>query len=183
MSHKSRNRRTEKRERFAQVQKHERRVNPNYLIGALGAIVVLALIYVAVADSNKSSAGTVAQSVPAEGPSSSQIAIPLSEVGTGQAKFCEYKTSSQKKVRFFVIKSSDGVYRAAADACVICYREKAGYHQEGDDMVCNKCRKHFPSAYVNEVTGGCNPDGVPRTIQGDRLLIATSDLEARTELF
>ena len=119
MSHKSRNRRTEKRERFAEVQKHKQRINPNYLIGALGALVVLALIYVAVADSNKSSAGTVAQSVQAEGPSSSQIAIPLSEVGIGQAKFYEYKTSSQKKVRFFVIKSSDGVYRAAADEYII----------------------------------------------------------------
>jgi uncharacterized membrane protein len=183
MNHKSRNRRTEKRERFVQVQKRKGRIHPNYFIGAFGALVALALIYVAVADSNKSGAGTVAQTVQAEGPSSSQIAIPLSEVSAGQVKFYEYKTSSHKKVRFFVMKSSDGVYRAAADACVICYREKAGYHQEGDDMVCNKCRKHFPSAYVNEVTGGCNPDGVPRTIQGDKLVIAASDLEARTELF
>jgi uncharacterized membrane protein len=75
------------------------------------------------------------------------------------------------------------VYRAAADACVVCFREKMGYHQEGNDMVCNKCGKHFPSALVNEVTGGCNPDGIPRTIQGDKLLIATSELEAHAELF
>jgi hypothetical protein len=50
-------------------------------------------------------------------------------------------------------------------------------------MVCNNCRKHFPSALVNEITGGCNPDGIPRKVQGDKLLIAASDLEARTELF
>ena len=31
--------------------------------------------------------------------------------------------------------------------------------------------------------GGCNPDGIPRTIQGDKLLIAASELEARAELF
>lgn len=110
------------------------------------------------------------------------IQIPLTEV-TDQAKFYEYRAANQKTVRFFVIKSSDGVYRAAADACVVCYREKKGYRQQGDDMVCNNCSKHFPSAYVNEVTGGCNPDGIPRTIQGDKLLIATSDLDARAELF
>ena len=183
MSHKSKDRRTEKRERFAQVHKEKRRINPKHIIGALGAFVGLALLYAAVADSNKSSAATVAQLVKAEGSSSSQIAIPLSEVGTGEAKFFDYKTSSQKKVRFFVIKSSDGVYRAAADACDICYREKKGFHQEGNDLVCNKCRKHFGSADVNVVTGGCNPDGIPRTIQADKLVIAASDLEARAELF
>jgi uncharacterized membrane protein len=183
MSNKSRDRRREKRDRFAQVQKNKRRVNPNYIIAALGAVVVLALIYAAVADSSKSSAVPVAQSVQVGGSSSREIAMPLSEVSTGQAKFYEYEASNQKAVRFFVIKSFDGVYRAAADACDICYREKMGYHQEGDDMVCNKCRKHFRSADVNVITGGCNPDGIPRTIKGDKLLIAASELEARAELF
>lgn len=183
MSHKSRDRRTEKRERFAQVHTHKRRINPSYIIGAVSAFVVLALIYVAFADSNKSSALTVARSAPAGASSSSEIAIPLSEVSNGLAKFYEYKASNQKTVRFFVVKSSDGVYRAAADACDVCYREKMGYHQEGNDLICNKCRKHFASADVNVITGGCNPDGIPRTIQADKLVIATSELEARAELF
>ncbi|HZC24149.1 MAG TPA: DUF2318 domain-containing protein, partial [Candidatus Binatia bacterium] len=149
----------------------------------MGVILVVALIYLASAGSAKSSTVTEVTAVPASGSNPAQIQIPLSDVSSGQAKFYEYKTSSGRPVRFFVMKSSDGVYRAAADACVVCYREKKGYHQEGDDMVCNNCRKHFPSALVNEVTGGCNPDGIPRTIQGDKLLIATSDLEARKELF
>jgi uncharacterized membrane protein len=182
MSQESIDRRTEKRERFA----HDRakpRINRNYIIGALGALVVLALIYVAFADSNKSSALPAARTVPAGGTSSSEIAIPLSEVSNGQAKFYQYKASNQKTVRFFVIKSSDGVYRAAADACDVCYPEKMGYHQEGNDLVCNKCRKHFASADVNVLTGGCNPDGIPRKIQGDKLVIAASELEARSGLF
>jgi uncharacterized membrane protein len=181
MTHRSNDRRTEKRERFAQG--HARpRIKANHILGVLGTLLVLALVYLAFAGPNKSSAVTAVKPVPAGDSSSGAIQIPLSEV-TGEAKFYEYKAASQKKVRFFVIKSSDGVYRAAADACVVCYREKMGFHQEGNDLVCNKCGKHFPSASVNKVTGGCNPDGIPRTIQGDKLLIAASELEARAELF
>jgi uncharacterized membrane protein len=181
MTHRSNDRRTEKRERFAHG--HARpRIKPNHILGALGTLLVLALVYLAFAGTNKSSAVTTVKPVTAGDSSSGAIQIPLSEVSS-EAKFYEYQTASQKKVRFFVIKSSDGVYRAAADACVVCFREKMGYHQEGNDMVCNKCGKHFPSALVNEVTGGCNPDGIPRTIQGDKLLIAASELEARAELF
>ena len=181
MSHSSKNRRTEKRERFAHGHAKPR-IKPNHILAVLGTLVVLAFVYLAVSGTSKSTAATVVIPVAGNAQSSEAIQIPLAEV-TDQAKFYEYKTANQKKVRFFVIKSSDGVYRAAADACVVCFREKMGYHQEGNDMVCNKCGKHFPSALVNEVTGGCNPDGIPRTIQGDKLLIAASELEARAELF
>ena len=181
MTHRSKDRRTEKRERFAHGHSGPR-IKPNHILGVLGTLVVLAFVYVAVSGPSKSTAATAVTPVAGNGQSSGAIQIPLAEI-TDQAKFYEYQTANQKKVRFFVIKSSDGVYRAAANACVVCYREKMGYQQQGDDMVCNKCRKHFPSALVNEVTGGCNPDGIPRTIQGDKLLIAASDLEARAELF
>ncbi len=183
MSHRAKNKRAQKRERFNPTHSAKFRIKPNAVLIAGCLLVAAVLLYLASAGSSKSTSITEVTAVPAGSSSAAQISIPLSEVSGGQAKFYRYKTSSGSPVRFFVIKSSDGVYRAAADACVICYREKAGYHQEGDDMVCNNCRKHFPSAYVNEVTGGCNPDGIPRTIQGDRLLIATSDLEDRTQLF
>ncbi len=182
MTHRNNDRRAEKKERFAHGHSGPR-IKPNHILGILGTLLVLAVIYLAFASPNKSSAVTAVKPVEARNSSSGQIQIPLSDVSTGDPKFYEYKASNQKSVRFFVIKSSDGVYRAAADACVVCFREKMGYHQQGNDLVCNKCGKHFPSALVNEVTGGCNPDGIPRTIQGDKLLIAASELEARAELF
>ncbi len=182
MTHISNDKRTEKRERFAHGHAGPL-IKPNHILGVLGTLLVLALVYMAFAGPNKSSAVTVVKPVPAANSSAGEVQIPLSEVSTGDAKFYEYKASNRKTVRFFVIRSSDGVYRAAADACDVCYREKRGYHQEGNDLVCNKCQKHFPSAAVNVVTGGCNPDGISRTIQGDKLLIAASELEARAELF
>lgn len=182
MSHSSKNRRAQKKERFEPAKKERRGIRPNVILTILGTITLLLLVYVMATNSPGSSAAAAVVKPVAEGPDSGRIEIPLAEVTT-QAKFYEYQAADQKKIRFFVIKSSDGVYRAAAAACVVCFRAKRGYHQEGNDMVCNNCRKHFPSAYVNEVTGGCNPDGIPRTIQGDKLLIAASDLEARAELF
>jgi uncharacterized membrane protein len=116
-----------------------------------------------------------------DNPASGDIRIPLSELGS-TAKFYDY-LAGDKKMRFFAIKSSDGVYRAALDACDTCYHAKKGYHQEGDDMVCNNCGLHFHSAQVNEVHGGCNPVGLPRQIEGDTLVIKASDLQARQQYF
>jgi uncharacterized membrane protein len=115
-------------------------------------------------------------------PESRDIRISLSDLG-GTAKFFDYKLSDNKPVRFFVIKSSDGVYRAALDACDMCYHAKKGYHQEGDDMICNNCGLHFHSSQINEVHGGCNPVGLPRTIEGNQIVIKASELESRGGYF
>jgi uncharacterized membrane protein len=110
------------------------------------------------------------------------VRIPLASIGSN-ATFFEYNSQNSKKVRFFVVKSSDGVYRAAADACEVCYREKKGYRQQGDDMVCKKCGQHFASNKVNDITGGCTPSAIHRTVDGPSLLIAATDLEAHAVLF
>lgn len=115
------------------------------------------------------------------GPSS--VIIPVSEIDSGKAKFFDYKTSDNNTVRFFVMKSSDGVYRAALDACDVCYGAKKGYFQQGDDMTCRKCGRHFPSSKINEVTGGCNPVGLTRSVTDGKLVIAASALEAGKSYF
>jgi uncharacterized membrane protein len=116
------------------------------------------------------------------GEQTADIKIPLGELN-GKAKFFDFKTADNNSVRFFAVKSSDGVYRAALDACDTCYHAKKGYHQEGDDMICNNCGLKFPSAKINEVHGGCNPISLPRTVEGDALVIKASDLESRKQYF
>lgn len=127
-------------------------------------------------------ATAVAPNTASAAPESRDIRIPLADL-SGTAKFFDYKLSDNKPVRFFVIKSSDGVYRAALDACDTCYHAKKGYHQEGDDMICNNCKLHFHSSQINEVHGGCNPIGLPRTIEGNQLVIKASELENRGGYF
>ena len=138
-------------------------------------------IYLVWSASNSNSAGTVV-ATESKAAGSRDIRISLSDLGS-QAKFFDYKLSDNKPIRFFVMKSSDGVYRAALDACDMCYRAKKGYRQEGDDMVCNNCGLHFHSSQINEVHGGCNPVGLPRTVEGDHLVIKASDLESRGQYF
>lgn len=83
--------------------------------------------------------------------------IPIAKINDGLAHFYELPSKTGKTIRFFVLKSSDGVFRAAFDACDVCYREKKGYRQDGDIMVCNNCGRKFPSNLINVEQGGCNP--------------------------
>ena len=132
--------------------------------------------------SRQSSASTVPASASLPAPSEvgadagGDVVIPVSQL-SGKASFFEYQTAAGKDVRFFVMKSSDGVYRAALDSCDVCFAGKKGYRQEGDDMVCQKCGNRFPSVGINEVHGGCNPVALTRKVEGDKLVIKAGDLE------
>jgi uncharacterized membrane protein len=88
-----------------------------------------------------------------------------------------------KAIQFFVLKSRDGVIRAAFNACDVCYLDKQGYRQEGDEMVCNACGQRFPSELINEVRGGCNPSPLERTIEGDEVVIRVEDILAGSNYF
>ncbi|HJQ68808.1 MAG TPA: DUF2318 domain-containing protein [Blastocatellia bacterium] len=152
-------------------------------------VIIPALIAVAIgayfafnASGGKPSSSTVTTSNQAAAGQAADVRIPVSEIGA-KAKFFDYNTADKRSVRFFVMKSSDGQYRAALDACDTCYHAKKGYHQEGDDMVCNNCGLKFHSALINEVAGGCNPIGLARTIEGDQIVIKASELERGGRFF
>jgi uncharacterized membrane protein len=96
----------------------------------------------------------------------------------GRARFYSYTTTAGQGIRFFVMKSADGVVRAAIDACTVCYRQRLGYHQDGDQMVCNKCGQAFASNRINEVTGGCNPIPLNREVASGQVIVRAAALEA-----
>jgi uncharacterized membrane protein len=153
------------------------------MLVAIALVLVSVGVYLVMSASSDKPAATAVATSTASGASESQdIRITLSDL-SGTAKFYDYKLSNNKPVRFFVMKSSDGVYRAALDACDTCYHAKKGYHQEGDDMICNNCGLHFHSSQINEVHGGCNPVGLPRTIEGNQLVIKANELESRGGYF
>ena len=102
--------------------------------------------------------------------------IPLSEVST-QAKVYSEKIGL-KDVKFFAVKGSDGKVHVAFDGCDVC-GGKYGYRQVGEDMVCNKCGKHFK---INEIgtqntPGGCSPSYLNYEIKGDGIIISKAELE------
>jgi uncharacterized membrane protein len=110
------------------------------------------------------------------------VMIPLKALDSGKALFLVHE-SGDRDIHFFALKSSDGVRRAAFDACDICFLANEGYRQEGDLMVCNKCGQSFPSVKVNELRGGCNPEPLGRQVEGDYLVIQKSDIEAGRDYF
>lgn len=112
----------------------------------------------------------------------SVVKIPLKALDSGKALFLEADLGG-RQIHYFALKSSDGVYRAAYDACDVCFRANRGYRQEGDLMVCNQCGQTFPSVKVNEIKGGCNPAPLARRIDGEHLVITKGDLAAGGSYF
>lgn len=104
-----------------------------------------------------------------------EVTIPLNKVNDGKAHYFSFEEQG-KEIHFFVLKSRDGVIRAAFDACDVCFPAKKGYSQEGDFMICNNCGRKFHATRINEVQGGCNPAPLNRIIKGDFLVIQAVDI-------
>ena len=65
-----------------------------------------------------------------------EVAFPVKNFQDGKARFYEYKTGEGIAIKYFILKSSDGVIRAAFDACDVCWPQGKGYFQKDDTMVC-----------------------------------------------
>ncbi len=113
--------------------------------------------------------GAMAAPAPAAG--APDVTYPVDMFDNGKARHFDYKTGDGVTVRYFVMKSSDGVIRAAFDACNVCWREGKGYTQKDDVMVCNNCGRRFLSTKINVVTGGCNPVALTRNVESGKLVI------------
>ncbi|MBW1869156.1 MAG: DUF2318 domain-containing protein [Deltaproteobacteria bacterium] len=105
----------------------------------------------------------------------SQITYPVDLFADGQARHFEYK-GSDATIKYFILKSSDGIIRAAYDACDVCWPAGKGYYQDGDHMVCRNCGRRFASKLVNVVQGGCNPAPLTRSIENGNLVIKVNDI-------
>jgi uncharacterized membrane protein len=105
------------------------------------------------------------------------VTIPAATMDDGKAHYFEHRDGDMT-IRYFVIRSADGVIRAAFDACDVCWPAGKGYAQDGDYMVCRNCGQRFHSTKVNEVKGGCNPAPLERRVENGMVLIRVSDLGA-----
>lgn len=113
-------------------------------------------------------------------PAKDLIKIPIADINDGKAHYYRVEAVDGIMVTFFVLKSSDGIIRAAIDACDVCYRSGKGYIHEGDFMVCTNCGMKFASNRINEVKGGCNPAPLKRRIDDRNLVIEMKDINANS---
>lgn len=156
----------DKKKKFVEKEKPKKGLKPVHIVGIL-VLAIIAGSYFGSSGQEKAEKITVAEeqqdASAVKEPDS--LYIKVSDVSDAKAHFFEYPSNTGKTIRFFVLKSSDGIFRAAFDACDVCYREKRGYRQEGDYMVCNNCGRKFPSNLINVEQGGCNPAPLQRTIE------------------
>jgi uncharacterized membrane protein len=110
------------------------------------------------------------------------IAIPIASIDQ-KARYFVFNDSG-KQIRFFAVRGSNGVIRTAFDACDACYREKKGYEQKDDRMVCRNCNMKFPIDRLGpSATGGCNPGYLPHRLDGNSIKITAADLQAGGRYF
>ncbi|MBT7238204.1 DUF2318 domain-containing protein [Candidatus Woesearchaeota archaeon] len=108
------------------------------------------------------------------------IKIPLKEI-SNQAKFY-----NEGKIKYFVVKASDGFIKTAFDACDVCYSSHKGYRQEGNIMICNNCGNSYPIDGLgteNKRGGGCWPGYLPSQVEGEYLIIKKTDINSGSYRF
>jgi uncharacterized protein YbaR (Trm112 family) len=102
-----------------------------------------------------------------------------------QTQFYNVKMPDGKTIYFFVVKDKNGIYRAAANACAVCFKTYKGFRQEGDEIVCNNCGNRYPIEKIATEKGGCNPGPINPNLEvkNDQIIIKQSDLEQVLNLF
>ncbi|MDM8525652.1 DUF2318 domain-containing protein [Desulfococcaceae bacterium HSG8] len=131
------------------------------------------------------SAGAWNFTIPAQEiqPADGVFSFPVSDFSDGKARYFVYKSPQDQKFRFFIVKSADGLVRAAFDACDVCFPGKKGYVQQGDQMVCVKCGLKFRTDRINEVKGGCNPAPLNRAVSDGYVVITEQDVLSGLKYF
>lgn len=169
----------ERREQFEAARPSRRALSPTVLMLAVSALLFGVMVYV-IASRGQTSNQEVMTEIAGTG---ADVSLPVATFADGVARFYRYTTAAGRELKFFVMRSSDGVVRAAFDACDTCYRERKGYHQQGDVMVCNNCGRTFRSVDINVLQGGCNPAPLERTVVGDQLVVKAASLDLGTTYF
>jgi uncharacterized membrane protein len=111
------------------------------------------------------------------------VTIPAAQAGDGKTHFYRFNDGG-KGIDFFVVKGTDGAFHVAFDACDACFKEKKGYSQEGNFMICRNCNMKFAINRIGKDNhGGCNPGHLDFALSGNSITIKDADLKAGSRFF
>ena len=115
----------------------------------------------------------------------SEVKLAVSIFNDNRAHFYNGKMPNSKTIYFFVLKDKKGIYRAAANACVVCFKTYKGFRQEGDEIVCNNCGNRYPIEKIATEKGGCNPGPInpDLEVKNGEIIIKQVDMEQVSDLF
>lgn len=149
--------------------------NHTPLLLTIAAIVVIAGGLIVYKVLNSINTFDMVPSLPNATTTDTAVTYSVNNFSDGKAHYFHY-TEGNTTIKYFILKSSDGVIRAAFDACDVCWPSGKGYYQDGDAMVCRNCGRRFASIHVNVISGGCNPAPLNRKIEGDKVTIQVRDI-------
>ncbi|MEJ5375715.1 MAG: DUF2318 domain-containing protein [bacterium] len=112
-----------------------------------------------------------------------QWRLSIKDFQEGKARHFHYRLADNTTVRFFLIKTSDGTFRAALDACDVCWPQGKGYVQDGNYMVCKNCGRTFRNQDIGLYRGGCNPHPLQSRLEGKELVIELKELQEGARYF
>ncbi|MFC1810333.1 Fe-S-containing protein [Patescibacteria group bacterium] len=133
-------------------------------------------------DASKNFEGTIGDFIEIE---NGKVTLAANKVDDGKAHFYNTTLDDGDPVYFFVVKSPDGNFRAAANGCQVCGDALQGFHQEGDSMVCNTCGNSYPLNKIATEKGGCNPAPINPNLEvvDGNITISMSELESIKQFF
>jgi uncharacterized membrane protein len=152
---------------------------PLIIMAVCAVLIIGAAVFIL---SQKGSTSTPVTANKSSGVMDTAVTFPANIFEDGRARHYEH-VDGKFTIRFFVLKSSDGIIRAAYDACDVCWPAGKGYYQDGDHMVCRNCGRRFASVLVNEVKGGCNPAPLNRTVKDGKVIIQVKDIREGRRYF
>lgn len=137
-------------------------------------LTLLLIIFLTACTSNNSKTTTSSNNLD----NADHIKIPISSISDKMSKYTF--DANGVGVNYIVVIGSDGNIRTAFDACDVCGGTKGGYRQEGEDVVCNNCGRHFKidELGVNNVGGGCWPSDLNFKQNGESIYISKKELES-----
>src|SRR5581483_7931919 len=109
-THRKRHHREQKREQFSQPAKR----NYNWLMLVVIVALLAVIGYLVTSRLKPDPTTTVASAKEIQiAPGASELRLPVNEISEGKAKFYEAALGNGSSVRFFVVKTADGIYRTA----------------------------------------------------------------------
>ncbi|HEX9941550.1 MAG TPA: Fe-S-containing protein [Thermoanaerobaculia bacterium] len=148
------------------------------VLGATLGLIILAALGLGFVYAEPPAA--LSPAVPVEVGADGRVSIPLATFqGTKLHRF--EVTIGGRPVRFIAIPiEKGGPIATAFDSCLIC--GPRGYYQDGPNVTCLHCGSAVYPPSIGQ-PGGCNPVPLPSRVEGNRLVLAASDLAAGAHLF
>jgi uncharacterized membrane protein len=114
-----------------------------------------------------------------------EIKLDAEQFDDNNAKFYNTQMPDGKIIYFFAVKDKNGIYRAAANACAVCFKTYKGFYQEGNEIICNNCGNRYPIEKIATEKGGCNPGPISPNLEvkNGEIIIKQADIERVVDLF